>query len=302
MSKPAARLGKGLSAIIGHRSTAVAPAEPSVGPQQRLLHIPLAEIRPNPRQPRVQFDDDSIRALADSIRANGILQPVLVRPAGPGVYELVAGERRWRAAQVAGMPAIPAIVRTLSDEESLALALLENIQREDLGPLERAAGYQKYMSAFGVTAEELATRLAESRANISNYLRLLKLRTDVQELISAGQLAMGQARAIAGIDDPQRQLALARLTVRRNLSVRQVEALAREESAEHDADRAPPRDAARNPRHVSEVEASLGRALGLNVRLFPGKKKNSGRIVIRYNSLEEFERVAERLGAGVLAE
>lgn len=298
MSKPTPRLGRGLSAIIGPRTagpfppTRPAPADAPPSPTG-IRQIPIDAVTPNPRQPRLASDEARLKQLVQSIRANGIIQPVLLRTLEPGRYELVAGERRWRAAKLAGLESIPALVRDLSDAQSLELALVENLQREDLGPLERAAGYQDYIHTFNVSIEQLAERLGESRASISNYLRLLRLAPEIQALITAGQLEMGQARALVAIDDPQRQLAIARMAARRNLSVRQVEHLAK--SPQRPPDATSPEPGAK-AKHFDDIERGLTRTLGLPVTLHPGKKKNSGRVVIRYNSLDEFDRIAERLG------
>jgi ParB family chromosome partitioning protein len=301
MSKTTNRLGRGLNALISPRDLQTADrihetlATADAG---QLRHIAVEQIVPNPKQPRSGFDDATLRDLADSIRANGILQPVIVRSLPDQRFELVAGERRWRAAKLAGVKTIPATVRELSDGDSFTTALIENLQREDLGPLERSAAYQHYLDTFGGTVEDLAARLNESRANISNYLRLLKLRPEICYMLGTGELAMGQARAIAGIVDPQRQLAVARLATRRNLSVRQVEALAKVEAERQGTSKADPQPAEPVPqhRHVADVEQSLSRSLGLRVRLHPGKKKNSGRVVVFYSNLQEFDRIAEHLG------
>ncbi len=326
MSKPANRLGRGLSTLIPTRDIAVRPSVASgelptrngsraaaverataADRANEVRELPIEALTPNPRQPRATFREESIRELADSIRANGLLQPVIVRAtATDDRWELVAGERRWRAAKLAGLATLPAIVRELSDSESLQLALVENLQREDLAPLERAAAYQHYLDTFGGTIEDLAARLSESRANISNYLRLLKLRPEICYMLGAGELGMGQARAIAAIVDPQRQLALAKLAARRNLSVRQVEELARqagtsEAGASPSSERTPaePSEFPSGQRqHLSELEAALSKALGIRVRLYPGRRKNAGRVVIAYKNLEEFDRIAERLAAG----
>ena len=312
MSKATPRLGKGLSALVGprpaspfkHRSpppAAIASHTPGRSPTEAtVIHdLRLDRIRPNPNQPRLNIEHSGLDQLADSLRQTGILQPVLVRSVGDDQFELVAGERRWRAAQIAQLRTIPAIIRELNESESFELALIENLQREDLAPLERATAYQQLIDNAGATVEVLATRLGESRANVVNYLRLLKLDREVQGMLSAGELAMGQARAIAGITNPQRQLAVARLAVRRNLSVRQVERLAKEPS-EHQ------QRAAQAPRaidaHLSDLEQAMRRALGLHVTLHPGKRKNSGRVVIRYSSLEEFDRIAEKIGGHALME
>ncbi|MBU0639440.1 MAG: ParB/RepB/Spo0J family partition protein [Planctomycetes bacterium] len=296
MSKPVSRLGKGLSAIIGPRdgSQLGGPASTPAPDEDGLARaIPIDRIRPNQHQPRSRFDETSLAELTRSIEAKGVLQPIVVRPTNDGQYELVAGERRWKAARAAGLQSIPATIRLVTDAESLELALIENLQREDLGPLERATGYQQYLDTFSVTAEELAQRLSESRANISNYLRLLRLQPDIRKMIDTRELGMGQARAIAGVAQSERQLALARLAIRRNLSVRQVETLARDQTSTpaHKS-----REIHPAARHIENVATTLSHSLGLKVRLFSGKKKNSGRVVIHYNSLEDFDRIAQRIG------
>ena len=304
MKKPSTRLGRGLSTLVTPReapATSTA-AQPSTGSYDavQFRQLPIDAIVPNPRQPRTGFNETALTELADSVRTNGILQPVVVRIVGDK-YELVAGERRWRAAKTAGLPTIPAVVRELTDAQAFATALVENLQREDLGPLERGAAYQHYLESFGGTIEDLAARLSESRASVSNYLRLLKLRPEICYMLGTGELGMGQARAIAGIDDPQRQLAIARLAGRRNLSVRQVEALARSASDDVHAP-APAEESVESKTyrlHLAQVEQALSKAAGLRVRLHSGKKKNSGRVVVFYDTLEEFDRIAERLGGNV---
>lgn len=307
MSKPANRLGKGLGALIGPRTSGAsiqtpvsrvpdpfempAPAAtPKMESKSPLRSIPVDRIRPNPRQPRTVFTETALAELAASIKISGVLQPVLVREVADG-FELVAGERRFRAAKLADLKEIPAVVRQLSDAESMEIALVENLQREDLGPLDRAQAYQQYIETFSSSAERLAIRLGESRANIINYTRLLRLTVEIQDLIRAGELSMGQARAILTVSNPQRQLQLAKLAARRRLSVRQIEELAKAPVGDSIGEIAQPA----KDRHQVDVETALSKALGLNVGLKPGKSKNSGTIVIKYNSLEEFDMVAERL-------
>lgn len=311
MSKTISRLGKGLSAIIAPRSTGglqqsvqtVESNSSADAAQDRVNQIPLEKITPNPNQPRTNFQNDSLHELAQSIRANGVLQPILVRPLPDKKFELVAGERRWRAAKLAELKTIPAIVHELTDAQSVEIALIENLQRDDLTPLERATAYQHYIDMFRVGVEELAQRLSQSRANIANYLRLLKLRPEIREMISSGQLGMGQARAIAGILDPQKQLAAAKQIIARNLSTRQAEALAKMADVQAaKADTSSDKEISGAGRHKSNIEEAMSKALGMTVKLFAGKKKNSGRIIIRYNSLEEFDRIAERIGGGKLLE
>lgn len=305
MARNSPRLGRGLSALIKPAPPAVAPAvpsdvpvtatdTPSAPPGPRIHQLPLDRVHPNAKQPRRIFVESRLEELAASIRTHGVLQPIVVRPADDG-YEIIAGERRWRAARLAQLEEIPALIRHVDDAGQLELALIENLQREDLGPLERAAGYQQYMDAFGGSADELAQRLGESRASIANYLRLLRLSPEIRDLLGAGELGMGQARAIAGIADPQRQLAVARLAVRRNLSVRQVEELARANGTTAKGNSAAARPDG-DRRHYDELAAALGKSLGLPVKLLPGKKKNSGRLVVQFRNLEEFDQIAQRLG------
>jgi ParB family chromosome partitioning protein len=218
---------------------------------------------------------------------------------GDGQFEIVAGERRWRAAKLAGLETVPALVREFSDAQAFETALVENLQREDLAPLERAAAYQHYLDTFGGTIEDLAARMSESRANISNYLRLLKLQPEVCYLLGSGELSMGHARAVAGVNDPQRQLAIAKLAARRNLSVRQVEELARTANEPSQSPPEPTPEVKAQRRHMGTVAETLSKSIGLRVRLVPGRKKNSGRVIITYGTLEEFDRIAERLGGDV---
>ncbi|MFO0837237.1 MAG: ParB/RepB/Spo0J family partition protein [Phycisphaerae bacterium] len=281
-------------------TTAVAPAADTsqaaalTDAPSGITSIRVDAIAPNPLQPRSVFDDATLTELAESIRRQGILQPLLVRQIGSGKFELIAGERRLRAAKLAGLPTVPAIIRQVDKPESLEIALIENLQRADLNALERAAAYRHFLDTFEVSPEQLAARLGESRANVANYLRLLNLPEEVKVALQSNQIGMGQARAIAGIASVERQVAIARLAMRKNLSVRQVEALAA-------GDRGIPSNreeisARAKNRHTDDVSESLSRCIGLRVQLLPGKKKNSGRVVIRYDSLEEFDRIAEAIG------
>ena len=241
MAKSTNRLGKGLNALIPQREAApVQSHHPLRASQPTAARFEISRSTTFPpigANPGRHSMTPALAALAESVRSQGILQPIVVRNTGDHAYELVAGERRWRAAKMADLQTVPAIIREFSDAESFEAALVENLQREDLAPLERAAAYQHYLDAFGGTIEDFAKRLGESRANVSNYLRLLKLRPEICFMLGSGELNMGHARAIAGITDSQRQLSVARLAARRNLSVRQVEELAR--AAEAAVDSAP---------------------------------------------------------------
>ncbi len=299
MSKTQSRLGKGLSAIIAPRPEAASRRRDSIGLESSssagrvIREIDVEKISPNQNQPRTRFSRGELDELAESIKTNGVLQPILVRPAAHGSFELIAGERRLRATRLAGLDRIPAIVRSMTDAASLEVALIENLQREDLGPLERATAYQQFIDSFNVSADQLARRLSLSRANVTNYLRLLKLSHEIREMIDAGELGMGHARAIVGINDPQRQLSLARKACRRNLSVRQVEQLA-SEAPEPTSDK--PTEEIAATVHLNDLAQALTRAAGLKVTLHAGKRKNSGRVVLHYTSIEEFDQISSRLG------
>lgn len=313
MSKPASRLGRGLSTLIrgigeqrapsdaANAASSVASAAIVSAPDviagrgaDAPSELPLDSIRPNPKQPRRVFDATALEELAASIRTHGVLQPILVREASRGSYEILAGERRWRAAGLAGKVSIPAIIRTADEIAASEIALIENLQREDLTAIERARAYEQYIRAFETSPERLAERLGQSRSSVVNYLRLLGLADQVQAMLADGSLSMGQARAIAGVADGARQVAIANQAVRGGLSARQVEEICRRASTTIAAD---PRAASPAPasRHLGDVAAALAKSLGLSVRLLQGKKRNTGRIVVEYGSLADFDRFCERV-------
>jgi len=302
MRKPTSRLGRGLTTLISASMSSGTQSENAARPDDVVTHIPIDSVRANPRQPRTSFSEASLAGLAESIRTNGVVQPIIVRHVEQG-YELVAGERRLRAAKMAGMQIIPAIIRYLGDRDALELALIENLQREDLTPIERATAYRNYLEEFGGTVDDLAKRLGESRANVSNYLRLLSLDPEVCYMLGAGQLSMGQARAIAAIEDRQRQIALAKIAVRRNLSVRQVENLVRQLTSETGREeRSSTIQSVATRRHCEQIAQAFSKAIGMPVRVFAGRKKNSGRVVISFRNLEEFEQLAGRVGVSLKME
>ena len=273
-------LGRGLAALI--------PAGPDTS---RLEEIPLEEIRPNPRQPREAFEDEGLGALAESIRAVGVLQPVLVRPSGAG-YELIAGERRWRAARRAGLASIPAVVREAGDSSILEQALVENLHREDLNPLEEAAGLRQLIDDFGLTHEEVGRRVGRSRAAISNALRLLSLPASVQSRLVSGQLTAGHARALLGLDSAGEQEALAEEVVRRGWSVRATEeavASRAERPPVARPTRSPPAADRRKSAALLEAEASLSDYLETRVTIQPADRR--GRVIIEYGSMEDLGRI-----------
>ena len=266
MSKKPSGLGRGLEALLPKTGAGV-------------VRLPLASIRPNPRQPRKRFAEESLKELADSIREKGLLQPLLVRPQGDG-YELVAGERRYRAALMAGLQEVPAVVKDLTDREALELALVENLQREDLSPVEEARGYQALLE-MGLTQEEVARRVGKARSTVANALRLLQLPPEALEALERGEITAGHARALLMLEPEDRLWGLKGI-LEKGLSVRQAEAL-RERLA-----MAPKRSAEPSP-----LSLELSRHLGLPVRVVGGKK---GKVVIQYRSLEELEALLRRLG------
>ena len=293
-------LGRGLGALI--------PSEPAVDdPRPSLIEtangspvlsahfaeIPIDAIAPNPRQPRTVFDEDALAELVHSIREIGLLQPVVVRPVGAGGYELVMGERRWRAAKAAGLEAIPAIVRETGDQDLLRDALLENLHRSQLNALEEAAAYDQLLQDFGCTHEELAQRIGRSRPQISNTLRLLKLPTAVQRRVAAGVLSAGHARALLGLASPEAQDRLAHRIVAEGLSVRAVEEIVTlgddpdQERKPHTRTRRPTAPG------LTEIAARLSDRFETRVRLDVGRTK--GKITIEFGSLEDLHRILAQL-------
>jgi ParB family chromosome partitioning protein len=250
--------------------------------------IPIELIRPNPSQPRSHFDPGELDELANSLRQKGVLQPILVRPHGDGDYEIVAGERRWRAAQKAGLAAIPALVRELSDVETLEIALIENIQRADLNPIDEAAAYQSLMSLGDSTQEAVAETVGKSRSHVANTLRLLQLPTKVQTLVRAGRLSAGHARALIGSAEPE---ALASRIIEQGLNVREAEALARRAEAPGAAPAGAPQRG--KSADTQALERDLSDRLGLKVEITD--RNGSGDVRIHYKSLEQLDDLCRRL-------
>jgi len=251
-----------------------------------LREIDLDRIRPNRGQPREQFDQVLLEEMAHSMRLQGVLQPVIVREVKDGSYELVAGERRWRAAQIAGLLKIPALVKEVADDRVLEIALIENLQREGLNPIEEAAAFQALIDGLGLTQQEIADRVGKQRATVANALRLLNLPPEVQELVKAGKLAAGHAKALAALGAAKEQIDLARRIAGEGLSVRQAEAIAKR--AAKRASRTARKPADRDP-NVEAAEEALQSALGTRVRIVQGRK--GGRLEIHFFSDEELQRV-----------
>ena len=275
-------LGRGLDALIP------GGGKPSEQKGARLQEIPVEKIRPNPRQPRDHFDDNAIESIAESLRRHGVLQPLVVRATDSG-YELIAGERRWRAAQRAGLERVPVVVRDASATESLELALIENVQREDLNAIEEARAYELLIDEMGMTQEQVAKSVGRGRATIANYLRLLKLPDKIQAMVVEGALEMGHARALLALADPAEQTRLGIEAAAKQLSVRQVEARAK--ALASGKGRAGRSSSHRDP-DVEAAERKLTRALGTPVKI---RGKERGRLEIRFTSLEELNRLYEAL-------
>jgi ParB family chromosome partitioning protein len=296
MPEESKRLGRGLSsafsALQEHtpqrmRSLTDLAAGPATQPARQ---IPTELIDPNPFQPRQHVDPQTLAALAESLRHCGILQPLVVRPRGDR-FELVLGHRRWQAARQAALPELPAIVRHASDEQMLELALVENIHREDLNALDRATAYRQYRERFGLTAEQIAQRVGEDRTTVTNYLRLLELPEPVRAMLADGSLAMGPARALLGLEAPEEQIRFARRIIAESLSTRHVERLIQQRRS------STPLAAPRPKRPlIQDLEERFEAALGAKVQVFESRKKNTGRVVIHYASLDDFDRIAQRLG------
>lgn len=275
-------LGRGLDALL---PTARTTAEPERGDVQELR---LEAIVPNRFQPRQQFSEVELAELTASLKQNGLLQPILVRRKGDGIYELIAGERRLRAAKLAGMQKIPALVRNVSDQESMVLALVENLQRDDLNPMETARAYQRMLNEFGLTQEAIAQKVACDRSSVANLLRLMSLPSEVQHMIESDQLSTGHAKVILGLMTPASQISLATQIVDGQLSVREAERLVQE----HAEARKPGKRPVRAPLR-SDLEERLQKRLGTRVDVQRGRR--GGKIVIHYFSPEELDGVVERL-------
>jgi ParB family chromosome partitioning protein len=282
---PRKGLGRGLGALI---------PEVPLGEKERegIVEVDIHAVIPNPKQPRKRFDETKLAELAASIKEHGIVQPIVVRPRGTQ-YEIVAGERRWRAAKAAGLERIPALVREFSEAETMEIALIENLQREDLNPLEEAEAYRALLEEFRLTQDELAKRLGKSRPQISNTLRLLQLPDPVREEIKSGRLSMGHAKVLLGVDDQQEQATLAQRVVAEGLSVRELEALVQQTPAT----RAPSRShGGRKPQQpeVRDLEERLSQHFGTPVKVALGGEK--GKIEITFFGEEGLNRILEVIG------
>jgi ParB family chromosome partitioning protein len=297
------RLGRGLSSLI---SISELPLEAEVAPAALegqppastptmatgATEILVDSIRPNPHQPRKQFDEAGILALAASIKSTGLVQPIIVRSDGAGGFQLIAGERRLRAAKAAGLMTVPALPREVDAFKQAQMALIENIQRQDLNPIERAQAYRAIMDQLGLTQAELAQRLGEDRPSIANHLRLLDLTESVQNLVRDGKLSLGHAKILAGISDPAHQAELAERIVGQDLSVRNLERMVSTEAEPATAIHPTAAPSA----HIRDLEKTITSQLGMRVQLKTSGDKKKGRLIIHYADLEQFDRVLELLG------
>lgn len=294
------KLGKGLDFLIKKTSPPLAAAKDEARPPASARSVPVEAIDPNPFQPRREFDIDGLNELIESIRLHGVLQPVALRDVGGGRYQLVAGERRWRASRELGLEEIPAIVHDLDDRRMLEVALIENIQREDLTPIEKAKAYRRLMTEFSLTQEEASRQLSQKRSTVANYLRLLELPSPVQDLVAGGQVSMGHARALAGVADPARQIAWAEEAARGALNVRSLEKRVRalkKKTAAHPV--APPEVGPADAQAV-EIERRLREALATKVSV--RGRGRGGRLTIEYYDAAALQRILGCIEAGAEAQ
>lgn len=314
MSKSVRRLGRGLDSLVSDLRSSITtptderkPAEPpgvqtpeppddTRGKAVRATMLAIDELTPNPFQPRNITIASNVVSLAQSIAQNGLLHPIIARPKA-GHYEIIAGERRWQAAKSLGMSHIPAVVRDATDEQMLELALIENIHREDLNAMERAQAYREFATRFSLGPEEVAARTGEDRTTVANYLRLLELPDPIQQLVARGNLSMGHARCLLGIPDDDRRMRLAESTAHNDLSVRALEEIVRREKTRQGPGK-PAEVGAKDPRvaHLRDLQQRFEEAVKTKVTIHQGKRKGTGRIVIQYYSLDDFDRIAGMLG------
>lgn len=285
-------LGKGLEALFSNSeidTQEISVTKKEESEEKGISFININEIKPNQNQPRKSFNEEKLEELAASIIENGLIQPVILRKADKG-YEIVAGERRWRACRKAGLKEIPCIIREFTDEQNMLIAIIENMQREDLNPIEEAEGLNQMIVNFGMTQEQVSKSVGKSRPYITNALRLLKLPSEIREMLLANQLSAGHARAIAGISDTEKQIQLAEYAIKEGLSVREIEKIIKEENAPK---KKISRKKAEKSADVRKVEDDLKQIMGTKVNLNQSGKK--GKIEIEYYSRDELERLIELL-------
>ncbi|MEX0283833.1 MAG: ParB/RepB/Spo0J family partition protein [Paracoccaceae bacterium] len=285
-------LGRGLSALMADVTPEAGTIENSTASAE--MTVPVENLAPNPDQPRRQFDEDQLEDLTNSIKEKGIIQPLIVRDMGDTTYQIVAGERRWRAAQRAQLHEVPVLVREFTDTEVLEIAIIENIQRADLNAIEEAAGYRQLMDRFGHTQEKLAEALGKSRSHIANLLRLLSLPDDVQDLVKDGQLSSGHARALITSENASE---LAKKVVRGGLSVRAIEDLVRKSAEKSEPKQKPAQPVVEKDADTKALEGDLSANLGMKVNLKHAPGQESGQLTISYDSLDQLDTICRLLSA-----
>jgi ParB family transcriptional regulator, chromosome partitioning protein len=291
-------LGKGLESLLPSRPAPAAVPPPVIESTGKPLEIPLDQIDRNPYQTRTQFDEAKLAELAQSIAASGVVQPIVVRPLPGGRYQLIMGERRWLASRKANKTTIPAIVRQVSDEQTLEMTIVENLQRADLNPMEQARAYQRLSQDFKLTQEQMAVRTGKERASVSNFLRLLRLPESIQQKVESGDLSFGHARTLLALDSPEAITAAAQKVMALSLSVRQTESYVQ---GLINPEAKPKKESklAEEPEdpNVREAQTRLQRTLGLKVRI--EDKKGKGKVIIEYSGLEDFDSILTALGGQV---
>lgn len=283
MAKKTGGLGRGLEALISDNFV-------EEGGSEQAVRLKIMDIEPNRDQPRKVFDEKSLSELADSISQHGILQPLLVRPVINGSYQLVAGERRWRAARLAGLTEVPVIIKEMSDEEVIAIAMIENLQREDLNPLEEALGYKNMMETLNITQSEAAEKIGKSRPVIANALRLLSLPSEVQQMLNDNLITAGHARALLGFENTEDMISTAKLIVRDDISVREIERLVKRSKKEPAAHKPQKKE-----KFYSEVELALRNNLGRKIKIRENGKKGAGTLEIEFFDQQDLENIAMML-------
>tara|TARA_R110000823_G_scaffold305771_1_gene427967 strand:+ start:15939 stop:16799 length:861 start_codon:yes stop_codon:yes gene_type:complete len=285
-------LGRGLDALLGASAGAQgdAAADADTSPEAAIRSLPVELLQRGRYQPRRDIEPESLQELADSIKAQGVMQPILVRPISDRKYEIIAGERRWRATQLAGLDSIPVVIRDVSDEAAIAMALIENIQREDLNPIEEAASLQRLQREFDLTQQEVAQAVGKSRSTVANLLRLMALEEDVRRLVEHGDLEMGHARALLGLTGTAQSEA-ARKVVGGGLSVRQTEALVRQRLSDSDT---PAAAAVAQDPNIRHLQDDLARRLGARVQI-QHSARGKGKLVLSYNSLDELDGILQHI-------
>jgi ParB family transcriptional regulator, chromosome partitioning protein len=296
MNEKRKALGRGLDSLLPGRASATPISMPATQAAGSAQEIPVDHIDANPYQTRRRINEPALQELADSIRASGVVQPVVLRPTANGRFQIVAGERRWLASRRAGRTTIPAVVRQISNEQAMEITIIENLQREDLNPVEQARAFERLSREFGMTQEQIATRTGKDRASIANFIRLLKLPETVQEAMESGTLSFGHGKVLLGLAGfPEHLERTAREIVEKELSVRQTEELVARLLNPQGAEQNKEKPARLVDPNVREAQSSMERALGVKVEI--QDRKGKGKIILKYGSLDDFDRIVEALAA-----